>query len=82
VDFFWEEQATVGEFDGRLKYTGQPNADVLYAEKRREDRLRALGLEVVRFGYHEVRGGRGELRRAVLDAFARSAAKQGFRRLG
>ncbi len=41
-----------------------------------------LGLEVVRFGYHEVRGGRGELRRAVVDAFARSAAKQGFRKLG
>ena len=58
VDFFWDEQATVGEFDGRLKYTGQPNADALYEEKRREDRLRALGLEVVRFGYHGVRGGR------------------------
>jgi hypothetical protein len=82
VDFFWEEQATVGEFDGRLKYTGQPNADVLYAEKRREDRLRALGLEVVRFGYHEVRGGRVELHRAVLDAFARSAARRDFRKLG
>jgi len=82
VDFFWEEQATVGEFDGRLKYTGQPNADVLYAEKQREDRLRALGFEVVRFGYHVVRGGRAELRRAVLDAFARSAAKHGLRRLG
>lgn len=82
VDFFWDEQATVGEFDGRLKYAGQPNADVLYAEKRREDRLRALGLEVVRFGYHEVRGGRAELRRAVLDAFARSAARRGFKKLG
>jgi hypothetical protein len=82
VDFLWEEQATVGEFDGRLKYTGQPNADVLYAEKRREDRLRALGLEVVRFGYHTVRGARAELRRAVLDAFARAASRQGFRKHG
>jgi very-short-patch-repair endonuclease len=82
VDFLWEEQATVGEFDGRLKYMGQPNADVLYAEKRREDRLRALGLEVVRFGYHAVRGGRAELHRAVLDAFARAASRQGFRNHG
>lgn len=82
VDFLWEEQATIGEFDGRLKYTGQPNADVLYAEKRREDRLRALGFEVVRFGYHGVRGGRSELHRAVLDAFARSAARRSLRKLG
>lgn len=82
VDFLWKEQATVGEFDGRLKYAGHANADVLYAEKRREDRLRALGLEVVRFGYHAVRGGRAELRQAVLNAFARSAARSSFRKLG
>jgi very-short-patch-repair endonuclease len=82
VDFLWDEQSTIGEFDGRLKYTGQANAGVLYAEKRREDRLRALGLEVVRFGYHTVRGGRAELRQAVLDAFARSAARSSFRKLG
>ena len=82
VDFLWDEQATVGEFDGRLKYSGQPNANVLYAEKRREDRLRALGLEVVRFGYHDVRGGRAELHRAVLAAFSRSAARRNVRRLG
>lgn len=82
VDFLWDEQSTIGEFDGRLKYTGQPNANVLYEEKRREDRLRALGFEVVRFGYHGVRGGRAELHRAVLDAFARSEARRGFRKLG
>ncbi len=81
VDFLWDEQATIGEFDGRLKYTGQPNANVLYEEKRREDRLRALGFEVVRFGYHGVRGGRAELNRAVLDAFARSASRRNFRKL-
>jgi hypothetical protein len=82
VDFLWDEQATIGEFDGRLKYTGQSNADVLYAEKRREDRLRGLGFEVVRFGYHEVRGGRAELHRAVLDAFARSATRSSLRSPG
>ncbi|HWF42079.1 MAG TPA: type IV toxin-antitoxin system AbiEi family antitoxin domain-containing protein [Acidothermaceae bacterium] len=82
VDFLWDEQSTIGEFDGRLKYTGQLNANVLYDEKRREDRLRALGFEIVRFGYHGVRGGRAELHRAVLDAFARSEARRGFRNLG
>jgi hypothetical protein len=82
VDFLWDEQATIGEFDGRLKYTGQPNANVLYKEKRREDRLRALGFEVVRFGYHGVRGGRAELNRAVLDAFARSASRRNIKKLG
>jgi hypothetical protein len=49
---------------------------------RREDRLRALGFEFVRFGYHDVRGGRAELHRAVLDAFARSEARPGFKKLG
>jgi hypothetical protein len=82
VDYLWDEQSTVGELDGRIKYIGQANADVLYAEKLREDRLRALGLEVVRFGYADARRQRPELHRAVLDAFARSAARDNYRKLG
>lgn len=35
------------EFDGLVKYAGS-GADALIAEKRREDRLRDLGYEVVR----------------------------------
>lgn len=62
VDFWFPEHGAVLEFDGRVKYSdpgmraaGQTAADVVVAEKRREDRLRrheevrALG----RFGWTE-----------------------------
>ncbi|WP_100363523.1 hypothetical protein [Diaminobutyricimonas aerilata] len=57
VDFWWPELNLVGEFDGETKYTdpamlrGRTTAEVLVAEKWREDRLRALGLGVVRWGW-------------------------------
>jgi hypothetical protein len=56
VDFGWPKQRTVGEFDGKEKYgrllkPGQSPADVVYAEKRREDALRAEELSVVRWGW-------------------------------
>lgn len=47
VDFWWREWNLIGEFDGLLKYhralqlSGLSVADVVIAEKRREDRLRA-----------------------------------------
>jgi hypothetical protein len=47
VDFDFPEYETVVEYDGLVKYAGG-SADVLVREKRREDRLRALGLQVVR----------------------------------
>ncbi|MGW6281576.1 type IV toxin-antitoxin system AbiEi family antitoxin domain-containing protein [Kribbella sp. NPDC055071] len=47
VDFFFREYDTVVEFDGRLKYA-DGSAELLVQEKVREDRLRALGLQVVR----------------------------------
>ena len=47
TDFSWLAHQTVGEFDGRVKYGRDgPNAesrDVLWRERQREDRLRALG---------------------------------------
>ncbi len=54
VDFAWPEFRTIGEFDGKSKYgelvpEGKTPADVLFAEKEREDRLRALGWQVVRW---------------------------------
>ncbi len=53
LDFYFETYATAGEFDGRRKYErdlrpGEAPADALWREKRREDRLRELGLEIVR----------------------------------
>lgn len=59
VDFFWPEQGVVGEFDGRLKYraggVGDRTAaeERVWAEKRREDRLRATGLRVVRWTWRD-----------------------------
>ena len=47
VDFHFPTEGTVVEFDGLLKYAGG-SPTVLVREKRREDRLRALGLQVVR----------------------------------
>ena len=53
-DFGWEEQRTLGEFDGLVKYgrllkPGQTVADVVYAEKLREDALRAERWGMVRW---------------------------------
>jgi hypothetical protein len=59
VDFWWEDVRVVGEFDGRVKYRtgGVDDARMLeerlWAEKLREDRLRAGGLRVVRWTWQE-----------------------------
>ena len=58
ADFFWESIRLAGEFDGVGKYLkehylhGRSTADAVLAEKRREDRLRALGLSVVRWDWN------------------------------
>lgn len=54
ADFGWPKLATVGEFDGLVKYgrllrPGQSAADVVVAEKLREDDLRGERLGVVRW---------------------------------
>jgi hypothetical protein len=77
VDFFWEEHQTVGEFDGKIKYgrllkPGQRIEDVIFEEKLREDAVRDLGLQVVRWiwpDFYRV----GVLRERVLRAFARAS---------
>ena len=52
VDFWWEDAGLIGECDGRMKYL-QP--DDRYQETLREDRLRALGLDVMRWGWPDLR---------------------------
>lgn len=59
VDFLWREQGTVGEFDGEFKYgrlvpSGEAPADVVVREKRREDAVRDLGLQVSRWVWSEI----------------------------
>jgi hypothetical protein len=56
VDFWWEAVGVVGEFDGRSKYgidDGVSASDQLWEEKLREDRLRAVGLSVVRWTWSD-----------------------------
>jgi hypothetical protein len=78
VDFCWEEQRTIGEFDGMVKYgrllkPGQSLEDVIFAEKVREDALRDLGWQIVRWLYADLYRP-GVIRDRVLRAFARSAS--------
>lgn len=59
-DFAWRSQRTLGEFDGRTKYgrllrPGQTAEDALWSEKRREDALRDLGWQVVRWVWADLR---------------------------
>lgn len=51
ADFAWLEAGVLGEADGLLKYGSRAD---LVAEKRREDRLRALGFVVVRWTWDEI----------------------------
>jgi hypothetical protein len=59
VDFWWPDYNLIGEFDGRGKYLrdeytlGRSTAEVVIAEKERENRLRAQGPTVVRWGWEE-----------------------------
>lgn len=71
VDFFWETPGVVGEFDGAGKYSDRRD---LVAEKHREDALRDLGLEVVRWTWADLE--RFDL---VAERFARAVARKSKR---
>lgn len=59
-DFWWRELGLVGEFDGFAKYTqpqflkGRTPSQVVIEEKIREDRIRALGLRIVRWVWSDI----------------------------
>jgi hypothetical protein len=77
VDFHWRDQKTVGEFDGKLKYgqllrPAERVEDVIFKEKLREDAVRDLGLQVVRWIWDDLYRP-GILRERVLRAFARGS---------
>src|SRR5581483_7620276 len=54
VDFFWKEFGVVGEVDGDVKYGGT-DPTPLHVEKRRQEALERLELEVVRWGSADLR---------------------------
>lgn len=77
VDFYWKEHQTVGEFDGKIKYgrllkPGQRIEDVIFEEKLREDALRDLGSQVVRWVWQDLYHAY-VIRERVLRAFARAS---------
>ena len=55
TDFAWPSERTLGEYDGKTKYFdeqltgGLSPEQILWKEKRREERLRAAGFRVVRW---------------------------------
>ena len=57
ADFYWPEFGMIGEFDGRVKYRdkfyarGQLPEEVVWAEKLREDRLRAQVRSLARWNW-------------------------------
>lgn len=59
MDFYWKDYNTIGEADGRVKYTGELDPsrsaeDVVWEEKVREDDLRDSGRKMVRWTYDQM----------------------------
>lgn len=78
VDFFWDDVAVIGEADGFTKYAPVPGQDPLTAirkEKQREQLALEEGLEVVRWGWREVRSP-ALLQRRLEAAFLRGAERR------
>lgn len=77
VDAWYEEAAVAIEFDGAVKYSdpwrGRTPAEVVWDEKRREDRLRATGARVLRWAMSDVGSGwpsaRGRLRGLLASPY-------------
>lgn len=76
VDFLYEQQRTIVEFDGLVKYSGAHGREALVAEKRREDRLRDLGFQVVRVTWAEL-DRPGLLQHRIQAAFTRTTGAEG-----
>lgn len=64
-DFYWERQRLIGEADGRVKYG---DAGAIIAEKEREQVLRDLGYQIVRWTGREIIG----QPQHVIDRIARA----------
>jgi len=75
VDGWYDEAAVAVEFDGRIKYT-QPwrersPGEVLWAEKRREDALRALDIRLLRIADADLGGRWQETERRLASLLSR-----------
>ncbi len=78
-DFGWRRHRTLGEFDGKIKYgrllrDGQEPGDVVFDEKVREDALRDLDNEVVRWIDADLRAP-DRLRSRIVRALVRGSQR-------
>ena len=74
-DFGWEDERTVAEFDGRIKYgrllrPGQDPGDAVFVEKCREDDIRDVGREVARWVWADL-----DVPRRIGDRLHRAFAR-------
>ncbi|MBB3085174.1 type IV toxin-antitoxin system AbiEi family antitoxin domain-containing protein [Geodermatophilus sabuli] len=78
VDAWYEEAAVAVEFDGRVKYLeprgGRAPGEVLWLEKRREDRIRDLDVRVVRVAQDDVTAGGRLVTARLRELLARRLA--------
>jgi hypothetical protein len=85
VDFAWPALRTIGEFDGKIKYGRslrevQDSHDVVFREKLREDALRDLGWQVVRWTWSDLDRS-NDIVAKLRRAFARARPASTFRTL-
>ena len=88
VDFWWPDFSLIGEFDGVAKYVreeysrGKSAAQIVVEEKIREDRLRATGPRMTRWGWEIATTPQRlfvHLREAGLPSWRRSAYREELR---
>ncbi|MCA1711635.1 MAG: hypothetical protein LC789_08390 [Actinobacteria bacterium] len=84
VDQLWEEHATVGELDGRIKLQSDDEVPrnawrVAWEEKQREDRLRDVGLQVARGYWSDQADDGAEYAARIRRAFERASHYAGPR---
>ena len=77
-DFLFEEYATVGEADGRIKYL----ADELWAEKQRQDDIEDSGREVIRWIWRTAHAPDEEFARRLLRKLDRGLMLRRLRLAG
>ncbi|MEE3853373.1 hypothetical protein VZC37_23755 [Gordonia sp. LSe1-13] len=79
TDYDWDGKL-IGEFDGKVKYCkhigdGETVVDAVIREKAREDRLRGMGVMVIRWVWADLEAGRvAGMVRAWLEKFGLVAA--------
>lgn len=73
VDHCWRARRTIAEADGALKYQER---SALFEEKRREDRLRDAGFEVVRYTWDEALRQPAVVAARVWRAFERARLRR------